>query len=150
MTTSPDEYPDSLVDYIMGRAAPVICPPISKLGLCYLATPYSKYPAGIEQAFRDAAALTGRLLIEGAKVYSPIAHTHPVAIHGNIDPLNHDIWLPFDAAMMDVAQTLLVAQMDTWEISYGVKHEIDVFRAAGKPIYYLDPSDLSVSWEPTR
>ena len=45
--------------------------------LAYLATPYSKYPAGLQQAFVDAAKLAALLLRSGMNVYSPIAHTHP-------------------------------------------------------------------------
>ena len=35
---------------------------LKSVPLIYLATPYSKYPSGLEMAFRDAAKLTGRLL----------------------------------------------------------------------------------------
>ena len=115
----------------------------------YLATPYSKYKGGdLEAAFRDAAAIAGELLRRGVSIYSPIAHTHPIAVYGGIDPADHDIWLPFDMAMMRACEALLVAQMDGWENSYGMAYEIDVFRAAGKPIYYLDPETMSVSQQP--
>jgi hypothetical protein len=118
---------------------------VAKCGLVYLATPYSKYPTGIEMAFRDACVLTGRLLRSGVKVYSPIAHTHPIAIHGKLDPHDHSIWLPFDKAVMDKADVLLVAKMPSWEASYGIAEEIKVFRQAGKPIYYLDHVNLDVT-----
>lgn len=52
----------------------------------YLASPYSKYPAGIEAAFQDICKQTALLIRHKIPVYSPIAHTHPVAIHGEIDP----------------------------------------------------------------
>lgn len=110
--------------------------------LCYLATPYSKYPPGIEQAFVDAAKLAALLLPSGLKVYSPIAHTHPLAIHGKIDPLDHAIWMPFDEAMMTAADVLLVAHMHGWQESYGIAHEIRFFENAGKPIFDLDPKTL--------
>ena len=109
--------------------------------LCYLATPYSRYPRGIHFAFVDASAFAAELLKRGVKVYSPIAHTHPLAIYGNVDPLDHDIWLPFDQAMMDASDALIVAEMDGWETSRGIGHEMDYFRAAGKPIHQL-PGDI--------
>lgn len=108
----------------------------------YLATPYTKYPQGIEQAFIDASKLAARLIQSGLSVYSPIAHTHPIAIHGGIDPLDHKIWLPFDNAMMKAATFLLVAHMPGWEESYGIGEEIKFFKAMGKPIYDLDPETL--------
>ena len=116
---------------------------LSDYSLCYLATPYTKYPAGIEQAFVDAAACAARLLKAGVKVYSPIAHTHPLAIHGGLDPLDHSIWLPFDQAMMDAADALIVAHLPGWNESFGVAHEIDFFAKAGKPIVHIHPVTLA-------
>ncbi len=110
---------------------------LRQFDLVYLGTPYSKYPAGIEAAFREASAFAARLLRMGIKVYSPIAHTHPLAIYGNIDPYDHSIWLPFDAAMMAKSDAMLVGTMEGWETSKGVLHEIETFRAADKPIFYL-------------
>lgn len=110
--------------------------------LAYLATPYSKYPEGIDRAFIDAAKLAAKLLRAGVKVYSPIAHTHPLAVHGNLDPLDHSIWMPFDHAMMAAADILVVAHMDGWQASYGIAEEIKFFEAAGKPIFDLDPKTL--------
>jgi hypothetical protein len=118
--------------------------------LYYLATVYSKYPRGIEAAFEDAARLAGRLLRTGIVVYSPIAHTHPIAIFSGIDPLDHSIWLDFDARMMRVCDAIIVAQMTGWRESYGVNHEIEFFRAAGKPVLYLDCRTLEISAEPEK
>lgn len=117
-------------------------------GLCYLATPYSKFPAGIDNAFKVACRLTAELIRVGIKVYSPIAHTHPIALYGQIDPLDHDIWMPFDTAMMDKADALLIAQMESWEISKGIAIEVDYFLLNGKPIFYLNPQSLHVERAP--
>ena len=113
--------------------------------LIYLATPYSKYESGLSMAFVDAARLTARLLKEGYKVYSPIAHTHPIAVYGNVDPYDHDIWMPFDQAMMDVSDILVIATFPGWEKSKGISIEIEVFKKAGKTICFLDPNDLMFS-----
>jgi hypothetical protein len=112
--------------------------------LLYLASPYSKYPAGIEQAFIDVSKLTGRLLKHGVTVYSPIAHMHPVAVHGQVDPYDHKIWLPLDEVMMGKCEAMLVAMMPTWEISKGIKHEIDFFLQADKPVFYLNPDTMEL------
>lgn len=116
---------------------------LKKFDLIYVGTPYSKWADGLDAAFVEAAKLTARLMQAGLKVYSPIAHTHPLAIYGNIDPLNHDIWLPFDGAMMDKADAMIVAMMAGWETSKGVRHEIQVFTEAGKPVFFMSPDDLS-------
>lgn len=111
-------------------------------GLAYLATPYTKHPRGIWTAFFDAAEIAARLLSAGVKVYSPIAHTHPLAIFGGLDPLDHSIWMPFDEAMMTAASVLIVAHMEGWDSSKGIALEIKHFEARGKPIFDLDPKTL--------
>ena len=116
---------------------------LQKYDLIYVGTPYTKYPGGIETAFIDACKLMARLLDAGLNVYGPISHTHPIAIHGNLDPLDHSIWLPFDAAMMGKSDAMIVAMMTGWESSYGVRHEIQTFVAASKPVYFMSPDDLS-------
>jgi hypothetical protein len=115
---------------------------LAQYRLCYLATPYSKYLPGIDAAFVHAAEIAARLLKQGVRVYSPIAHTHPLAMHGHIDPLDHKIWLPFDEAMMDAADCLIVARMNGWEESYGVQHEIEFFSRDSKPVIHIDPVTL--------
>jgi Domain of unknown function (DUF1937) len=117
-------------------------PVMSTDPLSYLATPYSRYPGGIEAAFMDAACLAARLLRIGVKVYSPICHTHPIAMCGNIDPLDHAIWMPFDEAMMRVCDMLIVAHMPSWETSKGIAMEVEHFEKAGKRIFDLDPVTL--------
>lgn len=111
----------------------------------YLATPYSRYPRGFEAAFADACALCGELLRRGLYTYSPIAHTHPIALYAGLDPLDHSIWLPFDRVRMDKSDAILVAKMDGWDDSFGVAYEVDVFNAAGKPVYYLDCDTMEVT-----
>lgn len=114
---------------------------LTKYRLCYLATPYSKYPRGIHHAFVDASEYAAGLLKKGVRVYSPIAHTHPLAIYGNVDPFDHSIWIPFDETMMELADACLVAEMSGWKESKGVAHEIAFFERAQKPVIYL-PGNL--------
>lgn len=121
---------------------------LKEFPLVYLATPYTKYEGGIDVAFRDAAVLAAHLLKARCRVYSPIVHCHPIAVQGGLDPLDHDIWIPFHAPMMDAASALLVAQMEGWRESHGVTHEIKVFARAQKPIFYLDPAALRVGLAP--
>lgn len=113
--------------------------------LAYLATPYSKFPGGTKRAFVEAAKLAARLMLAGIKVYSPITHTHPLAVYGGIDPLDHSIWLPFDEVMMNLCGTLIVAHMETWQSSRGIAHEVEFFEMAGKPIFDLNIETLAMA-----
>jgi hypothetical protein len=88
--------------------------------------------------------LAGRLLIAGVKVYSPIAHTHPIAECAGLDPLDHDLWLAADEPFMHVAQAILVAEMDGWQVSKGIAYEMERFQKLGKPFYFIDPNTLEI------
>lgn len=112
--------------------------------LSYLATPYSRYPSGITAAFEDASRLAARLLAAGVNCYSPIAHAHPLAIYGNLDPLDLKMWLGFDEAMMSRCDVLIVAHMDGWASSSGITHEVDFFDKVGKPVFDLEPNSLKM------
>ena len=117
-------------------------------GYHYLATPYSKYHGGLEAAFVRTCEVCAELLRAGINAYAPIAHTHPIATHGKIDPLDHGIWLPFDAPMMEGAKGLIVAMIEGWQDSFGIGEEIKYFRAAEKPVYFLDVSTMQYGNEP--
>lgn len=105
----------------------------------YLASPYSKFPTGLDAAFSLACANAALLVKAGVKVFSPIAHSHPVAQVGGIDPLDHEIWLPADAPFMRNAHGLIVLRASGWQDSHGIAEEMNAFKAAGKPIIYMDP-----------
>lgn len=115
-----------------------------KFDLCYAATPYSKYEGGIHHAFIDACKVTERMLRAGLlNVYSPIVHSHSLAIYGNLDPFDHGIWLPFNEAIIKKSDALIVVMLPGWESSEGIKHEIAAFVVNGRPVYFMSPDDLS-------
>ena len=116
---------------------------LKRFDLIYVSTPYSKYPRGIEAAFIDSCRILARLIRAGLNVYGPIPHAHPIAIHGDLDPLDHTIWLPFDSFLMNKSEALLVAMLDGWETSRGVRHEIEAFALAKKPVFFMSAVDLS-------
>lgn len=105
----------------------------------YLATSYSKHPAGLDAAFRMAVHATGLLMRAGVPVYCPIAHSHPVATICEMDPKDHSIWLPVDQPLIDAAHGIIVLRDGNWEESFGIAHELECFRAAGKPVVFMDP-----------
>ena len=108
--------------------------------LTYVATPYTNYPDGIYLAWLHACKAAAKLVMRGTPVYCPIAHTHPLAIHGNIDPLDWELWMRCDKPMMDASTDLAVIMMPSWDKSKGVLAEIDAFELARKPIiYYIWP-----------
>lgn len=114
----------------------------------YLASPYSKYARGIEAAAGDVAIVAGKLAKMGVKFFSPICHTHIIAMAGGIDPLAHDFWMTFDKPMIAKCDGLMVVMMHGWEESIGVKMEIADFRSTERPVCYIDP--YSAGWLTSR
>jgi hypothetical protein len=108
----------------------------------YLATVYSKYHLGIVHAHAEACRQAALLVRAGIPVYSPIAHTHSIAIEGDIDPFDHNIWLEADRTFMEAAKGLIVCKMQGWEESYGIGVEIESFERQGKPVYWMEPGEL--------
>jgi hypothetical protein len=112
--------------------------------LIYVATPFTLYEAGLEAAFIDASKLMGKLLAAGVtNALSPIVEAYPISLHGELDPLALSIWKPFCAARMGRSDAMIVGMLPGWSLSSGVNHEIQVM--AGKPIYLMNPADLSFS-----
>jgi len=110
--------------------------------LIYLATPYTRYPRGLDAAFEDAAAIAGALIKRGLAVFSPICHSHPIAKHGGIDAVDHELWMRIDREMWDRCDELLVAKMDGWDQSRGVAAEIEYFLKRGAPVTYTEVGDI--------
>ncbi len=106
-------------------------------GFWYLATPYTRYPLGRDEAFRMAARVAGRLVLRGVHVFSPIAHSHPIAELGGIDPCDGAKWRHADAPFVEAARGCIVYQARGWDTSAGVAHEIAEFTRAGKPVVYM-------------
>ena len=105
----------------------------------YLATPYSKHPEGHLQAHIDACTQAALLISYGLRVFSPIAHSHPIAIHGSLDHLDHGMWLYQDEGLIHAAIGLIECRIRGWEDSRGMKWERELFEAMGKPIVVMRP-----------
>lgn len=118
------------------------CKAVTPDGLWYLATPYSKYPLGQQKSFEHSARLGGELLKRGVATFGPISHSHPISQYGNIQALDHSVWLPLDAKIMPHCEGIIVACMDGWQESYGVTWEIGEFTKWGKPVLHMQTEEL--------
>jgi hypothetical protein len=105
-----------------------------------MATPYRHFPAGRTAAYIMACRLAALLIRKGIPVYTPIGHSHPIAEHGELDPIDFDLWSKIDAPFVQYACALIVVTAEGWESSHGMRHEINTFRDARKPIIYWDPA----------
>ena len=110
--------------------------------LIYLASPYSKHPHGVNEAFREVCIEAARLIEAGFVVYSPIAHSHPVAVFGGLDPQDHEMWMKQCRAMLPRVDCLVALKMLGWETSLGMAEEIQATWDMGKKVFYMEPGRL--------
>ncbi|MEZ0212408.1 MAG: DUF1937 family protein [Xanthobacteraceae bacterium] len=111
-------------------------------GFVYVATPYTRYEHGLPAAAYDAACATAALMRHGISAFSPIAHGHHVSEAGRLEKLDVGFWERMDAPMVAAAAACVVVKMPGWQTSAGVAHEIDAFRLARKPVFYMAPGEL--------
>ena len=109
--------------------------------MIYLASPYSHRDAVTrEYRFREVCEVAARLMRSGHNVFSPIAHTHPIAQFGL--PKEWDFWEKYDREFLAVCDAVWVLQINGWKESVGVQAEIKIARELKKPVYFLRHGEI--------
>lgn len=102
--------------------------------MIYLASPYSHPDAAVRQKrFEAACRAAATLLRAGLPVFSPVAHSHPIAMHGV--PTTWDFWKQIDREYLRRCSSVFVLLMPGWETSVGVKAEMEFALKAGIPVF---------------
>lgn len=106
--------------------------------MIYLASPYTDPdPRLMEWRYIQACKASAQLLRDCEIVYCPIAHSHGIALHGCLD---HD-WAQFedmDSYFLALCKRMIILTLPGYDESIGIKAEIAVVRALGKPIEYME------------
>jgi len=105
----------------------------------YLATPYTKYPEGRDAAHKAACRQAARILQKGISVFCPIAHTHFIAEEGDLITKDLKFWLEIDQAFMSASIGLIFCLLPSWEISNGMREELNYFEYVSRAVFYLEP-----------
>jgi len=115
----------------------------------YLAIPYTALP---EVSFEVANIISARLMnTHGHIVFSPISHTHPIALAGSL-PTGWDYWKKFDETFIEWAEALYVVHINSHKgidyeaselvrASHGVTGEIGIANNLGKPVHIVHYTD---------
>lgn len=105
--------------------------------MIYLATPYSHPDTAIRcQRFDIVNRVAAHLMNEGMLIFSPISHTHPIAIAGGL-PTGWEYWKKYDEEMLRICSQMIVLTQDGWEESRGVSAEIELAKRKNISIYYM-------------
>lgn len=102
--------------------------------MIYLATPYSHDDPDVRQwRFRVAAYESSLLMNQGFQVFSPICHSHPIAVAGGL-PTGWDYWEPYDRKMMSICDHMHILRLPGWQSSVGLNAEMDIAREICLPV----------------
>jgi len=100
----------------------------------YLACPYSHPDESVKICrFNRVNKIAGQLMKMGYFVYSPISHSHPIdAACGN--QMTHEEHMRQDAAHFIHCELMMVATLDGWDKSKGVKEELGWAKTYDMPV----------------
>ena len=108
-------------------------------GLVYLATPYSHPETEVkERRFQVVNKKAAELMVAGVLIFSPISHTHPIALAGDL-PTGWAFWEKYDRVILVACVKIIVLRQEGWEASTGVRAEIQLAEEIGLPIEFIDP-----------
>jgi hypothetical protein len=119
-----------------------------KKELIYLAVPYSYKdadPAVVatvkESRFKIVNKVASKLMAEGNYIFSPISHTHPIALAGQL-PGDWQFWEGYDRCILSFCSKIIVLRLPGWETSTGVQAEIKIGTELGIPVEYIDHEEV--------
>lgn len=104
--------------------------------ILYLASPYSAPHSAARRKRYEAAVFSAASIIKerGEPVFSPIAHSHPIALHA-LDG-TWETWAEMDLAIIALCRELVVLQLPGWEQSRGIAAEVAEAERLGIPVTY--------------
>ncbi len=106
--------------------------------LIYLASPYSRYYKGREEAYIEVCKKAAALMHNGYNVFCPIAHSHPIEKFGMDRLQDGEFWLKQDFSVLAHCDELWIYKMPGWHDSYGINKEIQFANNNDIPIKFLD------------
>ncbi len=113
--------------------------------LIYLGSPYSHPSESIRhQRWIDACRAAAHLMREGHIVFSPIAHSHSVEIHGFDGPQPGDFWMAQDLPLLSRFEELMIFMLPGFIESAGIRKEKALAIERGIPISYLSPEEVGL------
>ena len=99
----------------------------------YLASPYSGTEAQQIERYEQVCQTAADIIRMGYIVFSPIAHSHGIAVHGGLNG-DHDTWKKQNLAWLEWCNEVWVVNMPGWDTSKGVKWEMITARLMGKHV----------------
>lgn len=116
----------------------------------YLAAPYSDpLPEVRVLRFNLINQAASFLMRCGFHIYSPISHTHPIAIAGGL-PTGWNFWEGYDTAVLSMCRAFVVLKLPGWDRSTGVAGETKIATQLHLPMYWSFVHELDKLTESLR
>ena len=110
--------------------------------LIYLAAPYSDPDPAVRLVrFEKINVAASYLMRRGLHVFSPISHSHPIALAGGL-PTGWDFWEEYDTAILSTCRAFVVLMLPGWDKSTGVGGETRVARRLNISCYWASDVGL--------
>jgi hypothetical protein len=111
------------------------------MGIVYLAAPYS-HPILAERIRRFEAINrhAAKMMRDGIIVFSPISHTHPIAMAGEL-PTGWEFWGKQDREFLSHCKRFVVLKLPGWDKSKGVAAEMKIADELGLAVELLEPTE---------
>jgi hypothetical protein len=111
--------------------------------IIYLASPYSHADKTIqEENFRKISKVAADFTSKGFIVISPITYGHTLVTFKPEMPTTWEFWENFCLSILAKCDKMIVVKMEGWDLSRGVKGEIDYATKHNIPIDYIEFLDL--------
>lgn len=111
--------------------------------MIYLASPHSHESEFVRHVrYMHAVQAAAHYAAKGFHIFSPIAHSHPIALEMQRagmphEKMGYDYWQAFDEHMMRHCAELWILTIGGWLASKGVSAEIEFMSSLQKPIAYI-------------
>lgn len=92
--------------------------------------------------YRKITKICAHIMAGNNIVFSPITHSHPVAMIGKLPALSHTFWLRQDKFWVDACDEVWVYKDLPYWTSYGVQREIEWALNARKPVRLVGKDGL--------
>jgi len=115
----------------------------------YLAVPYSDKDENVMQhRFNVVTKVAAELMKQGKEVFSPITHSHPIALHLDAGAaVDWQAWEKFDTKMLKCCDELYVLMLAGWRDSVGVEAEMQLAKDLGMKITFITEDLQTIAWE---
>lgn len=109
--------------------------------MIYISSPYSDENTEVREArFLAVCKYAARLVRDGFIVFCPIAHSHPICVHGGVGN-EHETWLSQDLFFAQQAKEMHVLQLPGWDKSVGVRREILYAQSKDLRVVYVEAEE---------